>query len=357
MSQKTSSHSINQPQFTIDAAYAQAVDHFNAERYTESDKFCTSIIKASPNHIDAINLLGIIAQKINRHDLAIVQFQCAIDIDSSITTLHYNKGLSFAQLGQIKEAKTAFRQALQIDPNQDNVIKALVGLEMHGEGFRRVLERFHEYLKPTTYLELGISKGVSLALAQKPTIAVGVDPNPNIECTFSAETKIFQMESDHFFLEHKLSNILGGHPLDFVFIDGLHIFEQILKDFINVEKNATSKTIVVLHDSLPIDPITSASTRVSNFWTGDVWIIVPSLFKYRPDLKVFTILAPPSGLTVITRLDSASTVLQDNFQNIVDEFKQFSFDDFERVRDEQFKMMNNDWQTIKDHLFDGFDLV
>jgi len=36
-----------------------------------------------------------------------------------------------------------------------------------------------------------------------------------------------------------------------------------------------------------------------DFWTGDVWKIVPALIKFRPDLRVFTIACPPTGLTVV----------------------------------------------------------
>jgi Tfp pilus assembly protein PilF len=72
--------SNDQSQMTVDDAFKNAIDHFNMDRYTEADKLCTAIIQAFPNHINAINLIGVIAQKINRHDLAIEQFQKAINM-------------------------------------------------------------------------------------------------------------------------------------------------------------------------------------------------------------------------------------------------------------------------------------
>jgi Methyltransferase domain len=39
------------------------------------------------------------------------------------------------------------------------------------------------------------------------------------------------------------------------FIDGLHHFEQVLRDFINVEKRATSEGLIVIHDCIPFDEV------------------------------------------------------------------------------------------------------
>src|SRR5450631_1084438 len=40
--------------------------------------------------------------------------------------------------------------------------------------------------------------------------------------------------------------------------------------------------------------------RDTDFHTGDVWKTVLCLKHYRPDLDVFTIATPPTGLTVVT---------------------------------------------------------
>ncbi|MBF0358928.1 MAG: tetratricopeptide repeat protein [Magnetococcales bacterium] len=108
-------------QLSLDAAYAKAIKHFNAKRYTEADQLCTAIIQAAPDHIDTINLLGVIAQKINRHDLAQKQFQRAIDIDSSRGLLYYNLGTSLYQLGQKAAAISALHTALEKEPGNRQI--------------------------------------------------------------------------------------------------------------------------------------------------------------------------------------------------------------------------------------------
>lgn len=109
----------NRAQLGVDAAYAEAVSHFNAECYAEADKLCTAIIKAVPNHIDAINLLGVIAQKINRYDLAVEQFRSAIANNKNIAVLHHNLGVSLFQLKMYNPAVIALKDALELEP--DNV--------------------------------------------------------------------------------------------------------------------------------------------------------------------------------------------------------------------------------------------
>ncbi len=89
-----------QTEMSVDMALSQAIDHFNAGRYSEADKLCTAIIQTVPNHVVAINILGVIAQKAHRHGLAVELFQRAIDHDNSNSLLFYNLGISLFHAGQ-----------------------------------------------------------------------------------------------------------------------------------------------------------------------------------------------------------------------------------------------------------------
>ncbi|MBF0444579.1 MAG: tetratricopeptide repeat protein, partial [Magnetococcales bacterium] len=111
----------NNQQLTVDEAYKQALDHYNEERFAEADKLCRIILKTLPNYINAFNLLGIIAQRYSRHDLAIKQFQQAIDIDNSRPLLYYNMGISLYKQGRTEEAILAIKYALFKDPNNSQI--------------------------------------------------------------------------------------------------------------------------------------------------------------------------------------------------------------------------------------------
>jgi protein O-GlcNAc transferase len=119
MNKNKSSQSTNntQPQLTIDEAYTKAFDLFSMGSYTESDRLCSAIIHIDKDHLQAVNLLGLIAQKLNRDDLAVIQFGHAISIDSRYSMLHYNLGTSLYPLGRTQEAIDALQKAVVIDPN------------------------------------------------------------------------------------------------------------------------------------------------------------------------------------------------------------------------------------------------
>jgi tetratricopeptide (TPR) repeat protein len=116
------------PQLTVDEAYTQAIDHFNAERYKEADKLCTAIIQAFPNHLDALNLLGVTAQKVNRHELAVEQFQRAVNINNNSALLYYNMGISLYRLGRREEAVQILQTALEKDPGNSQISDYLNGV-------------------------------------------------------------------------------------------------------------------------------------------------------------------------------------------------------------------------------------
>ncbi|MBF0194731.1 MAG: tetratricopeptide repeat protein, partial [Magnetococcales bacterium] len=102
---------------TIDEAYKQALEHYNGGHFEKVDQICTSITKAAPNYIDAINLHGVVAQKYNLYDHAVELFKRAIAINDNIAQLHSNLGLSLFKLGRYDEAISSLNTAITITPD------------------------------------------------------------------------------------------------------------------------------------------------------------------------------------------------------------------------------------------------
>ncbi|MBF0195344.1 MAG: tetratricopeptide repeat protein [Magnetococcales bacterium] len=117
MSEQNIPDVIGRSKLTADAAYRQALDHFIAGRFTEVEKICLDILRHTPNYIDAINLLGLIAQQFNRHDMAVKRFQHAINMDNNIALLYFNLGTSLFQLGRAHEVINAQTKAIELQPN------------------------------------------------------------------------------------------------------------------------------------------------------------------------------------------------------------------------------------------------
>lgn len=208
--------------------------------------------------------------------------------------------------------------------------------------YREVLSAIHQHSRPRTYLEIGMLTGATLALARPETMVIGVDPLPAVWTKINADAQLFFETSDDFFAQHDIPRLLGGLPIDFAFIDGMHLFEFALRDFTNIERNAAPGSVVTVHDCLPREAAWASRERITDMWTGDTWKVVCCLSEMRPDLEISTITAGPSGLAIIRNLDPTNTVLQDRYEEAMDRFLPLTFDYIDGRQQESLKLIPND---------------
>ena len=194
----------------------------------------------------------------------------------------------------------------------------------------------HLLLRPRTYLEIGCDTGQSLELAQCASIAI--DPNPRVSVKEAIGHKpvcaFYRMTSDAFFACHNPTSILGL-PIEFAFLDGMHLCEFLLRDFINAERHCRRNSVIVLHDCLPVEWPMAERTHTRSpirkhhidAWTGDVWRTALLLKDRRPDLQITAYAAPPSGLVCITNLSPQSNALSDYYADCVPEMMALSLRD------------------------------
>jgi hypothetical protein len=190
-----------------------------------------------------------------------------------------------------------------------------------------VLAMAHRALAPRTYLEVGSQAGNSLALATCRSIAV--DPDFRLPAGFREARpflQTFEMGSDAFFAAHDPGAILGG-TIDFAFLDGMHLFEYLLRDFINTERHCGPGSVIALHDCIP--PTSAIVSRdgsnlsppefnvMPGAWAGDVWKLLLILEAFRPELVVTVFDCPPTGLAFVSGLNPQSRALRENYDAIV----------------------------------------
>lgn len=180
-----------------------------------------------------------------------------------------------------------------------------------------LLNEIHKQLEPDFYFEIGVQTGKSLALAKCE--ALGIDPMPLLAKELASTTSVISTSSDSFFM--KQSHLLFNKSIDLSFIDGMHLFEYALRDFINVEKYAKPHSLIIIDDIFPGHPDQAERERCTRAWTGDVWKVKEILEKYRPDLFLLPIDAYPTGLLLISSLNQTNTVLNDNYHSILDHYK------------------------------------
>ena len=217
-----------------------------------------------------------------------------------------------------------------------------------GPAYYKVLRWIHEILRPANYVEIGVRKGVSLRQALEGTPCIGVDPRPMIRKAVPA-TRIYELTSDEFFEQYDLSELLGG-AVELAFIDGLHLFEQVLRDFIHLESHSGPGTVVLLHDCLPFDQQTSSRERTTDFYSGDVWKAALALRRTRPDLEMVTVRTAPTGLSLVSGLDAASRRLEKELSEIVTTYRDLDFDYYSAHREEMPPEIPNEEGAVRDWL-------
>ena len=178
-----------------------------------------------------------------------------------------------------------------------------------------LLARLHEVLKPRTYFEIGVDVGASLTLSRTRTIAI--DPAFAIMEPLSCDLTAIRSTSDEYFRTSAPSEHFGDTSIDLAFIDGMHLSEFVLRDFMNIERYSSPGTVVVLDDVLPRNDLEAFRVRRTGAWTGDVFRVYPVLLEYRPDLILIPMNTAPTGTLLITNLDPTNRVLHHNYDEIV----------------------------------------
>jgi hypothetical protein len=203
--------------------------------------------------------------------------------------------------------------------------QAASGRRAAGDNYLVLLRALHTILKPRTYFEIGSEAGISLSLAECASVAV--DPAFGLKKDVirrKPSLHLYHTTSDAFFRSVDPTAILGD-KIELAFLDGMHLYEFLLRDFMNTERYCRRNSIIALHDCVPSDLLmtrrfqNNPEKTLPPSWTGDVWKMVPILKKYRPDLAITVTDASPTGLVLITNLDPSSTVLGSSYADIIRE--------------------------------------
>ena len=204
--------------------------------------------------------------------------------------------------------------------------------DLSGAHYRTILASLNSTLRPHNYFEVGTESGDTLAIFDCVSVAVDPsfqfhDPDTIKRILSKPALHLFRTTSDRFFAENKLEDILGG-KVNIAFLDGMHLCEFLLRDFINTERCCSPNSIVIFHDCFPVEAAVAArvqgtvpfvSEHRKGWWTGDVWRTALLLKRKRPDLHMLCLDASPTGLVIITNLDPDSTALGSMYADSVKE--------------------------------------
>jgi hypothetical protein len=194
-------------------------------------------------------------------------------------------------------------------------------LSPHGARYRNFLTWLHSEVLFDWYMEIGCRHGDSFAPVRSKTIAV--DPFFRAEINIIGHKPalhVFQSTSDDFFASGFLQR--NGIRLGASFLDGMHLFEFLLRDFIGTEAASDPSGVIMMHDLVPhnLNMTTRNLSAIRGAWTGDVWKLLPILQRWRPDLTLTMLNLRPTGVLCVSNLAPGNRVLQENYDAIVAEF-------------------------------------
>lgn len=208
-----------------------------------------------------------------------------------------------------------------------------------------IIQKIVDKMRAKVYVEIGIRDG-SCFLRIKAPNKIAVDPVMAIPSKVKRRyyfkyyrnlfNRYYEMTSDDFF--HKHDALLKQVGVDVVFVDGLHTYEQSLKDVRNSLVYLRDNGVIVMHDCNPLSE--AAASPAASFehavqmgipgftgeWNGDVWKTILYLRSYRKDLDVF-VLDCDYGVGIVRR-KRAEQILSYSPEEILT----LSYDDLDKNR-------------------------
>jgi hypothetical protein len=182
-----------------------------------------------------------------------------------------------------------------------------------------LLRRLHELTSPRSYLEIGIREGLSLSLST--TKSIGVDPAFHVVHELECDLRLVRQASDLFFARPEPLGHFDQPCADLAFIDGMHLAEYALRDFINTERHTHPTSVIVIDDMLPRKIQEARRGRIgAGAWTGDVFKVTETLRELRPDLVVLEVDTMPTGTLVVLNPDAGSDVLAAAYDDLVEAY-------------------------------------
>lgn len=143
-----------------------------------------------------------------------------------------------------------------------------------------------------SYLEIGVEHGFTFNRV-KVFQKTAVDPSFRFDHqkNLRAGLTFHEITSDIFF-QRAAKRENQNLRFDLVFIDGLHVFEQVLRDFINSVNLMSPGGVIVIDDTVPIDEYsalpsqedcyrlrTASGKHNDGSWHGDVYKLIHILSK------------------------------------------------------------------------------
>ena len=161
-----------------------------------------------------------------------------------------------------------------------------------------IIQKIIDSKKYKNYLEVGCDKDENFSKINVEK-KIGVDP---------LQGGTLRMTSDDFFKKN-------NEKFDLIFLDGLHTYEQTIKDIDNSLKFLNNHGVVIIHDCLPKKIWNQIVPRVYGHWNGDVWKAIVHSRTYS-NADTYTCIADHGLGIIFKRKNRDPLELKKDFKNL-----------------------------------------
>ena len=180
-----------------------------------------------------------------------------------------------------------------------------------------IIQNIIEFKKYKSYLEIGCDRNQSFSNINIDK-RVGVDP---------VEGGTHKMTSDEFFLNN-------NDKFDIIFIDGLHQYEQVIKDVKNSLNCLTKNGVILLHDCLPRTLWNQVYPRINSDWNGDVWKAIVECRTYE-NIDTYTCIADRGIGVIVPRKNMNKLILNKKY------FKGLKYKDYYQNHEQYMNLIEH----------------
>jgi len=337
------------------------------ELYLEKDLVSPAIehavflLRARPINPNSVRVVNNVLKSVADLGKEIILSQIPEDIQTLSQLANFSENTKSYHLMQV-----CYKKLVEKLP-ENILLKAMLGLSHKALGdeetFRKTFKELIEYqlqkniLNRTTiiqtlinkfgyktYLEIGVERGINFFQIDAE-LKLGVDSVFTIPGGYqdTEKEKFYAMTSDEFFANPPKEILERG--LDIVFIDGLHTYEQSLRDVENSLKYLNPHGIIVMHDCLPDSPATAMPTLeeakkhldFKGNWTGNVYKTIIHLRATRNDLFV-AVVDTDWGVGIVKK-GNPEGILSINVEDI----QNMSYEEFAKDKEKLLNLEPRNW--------------
>jgi protein O-GlcNAc transferase len=124
-----------------------ALEHHQAGRLAEAERIYLRVLALQPDHVEALNMVGVLATQTGRFDMAVEVIQRAIALKPGFAEAHYNLGNAFQNMGRLDEAITVYRESIRLKPGLIAAYNNLANTLRQAERLDEAIATFRDVLR------------------------------------------------------------------------------------------------------------------------------------------------------------------------------------------------------------------